>query len=103
MFSYLSYCMVIYLGLCVCILIWFGFFLIIRRPAISTRTDTLFPYSTLFRSPDPLRRIDQAFALRIIARPLNQCAYRVLHIGGNGSLAARAIGIFVIEIGRANV
>src|SRR3546814_19626139 len=26
------------------------FFLIIRRPPISTRTDTLFPYTTLFRS-----------------------------------------------------
>src|SRR3546814_20160436 len=27
------------------------FFLIIRRPPRSTRTDTLFPYTTLFRSP----------------------------------------------------
>src|SRR3546814_17181826 len=26
-------------------------FLMIRRPPISTRTDTLFPYTTLFRSP----------------------------------------------------
>src|SRR3546814_12252319 len=31
---------------------WFGclFFLMIRRPPRSTRTDTLFPYTTLFRS-----------------------------------------------------
>src|SRR3546814_12959755 len=28
------------------------FFLMIRRPPISTRTDTLFPYTTLFRSND---------------------------------------------------
>src|SRR3546814_18593583 len=28
----------------------FFFFLIIRRPPRSTRTDTLFPYTTLFRS-----------------------------------------------------
>src|SRR3546814_6872908 len=28
----------------------FVFFLIIRRPPRSTRTDTLFPYTTLFRS-----------------------------------------------------
>src|SRR3546814_20846832 len=28
----------------------FFFFLLIRRPPISTRTDTLFPYTTLFRS-----------------------------------------------------
>src|SRR3546814_19021998 len=27
------------------------FFLLIRRPPESTRTDTLFPYTTLFRSP----------------------------------------------------
>src|SRR3546814_4913445 len=29
------------------------FFLMIRRPPRSTRTDTLFPYTTLFRSPSP--------------------------------------------------
>src|SRR3546814_12109706 len=29
------------------------FFLMIRRPPRSTRTDTLFPYTTLFRSPGP--------------------------------------------------
>src|SRR3546814_15512054 len=29
------------------------FFLMIRRPPRSTRTDTLFPYTTLFRSPCP--------------------------------------------------
>src|SRR3546814_15277693 len=30
------------------------FFLMIRRPPRSTRTDTLFPYTTLFRSLDSL-------------------------------------------------
>src|SRR3546814_14732391 len=30
------------------------FFLMIRRPPISTRTDTLFPYTTLFRSGIPI-------------------------------------------------
>src|SRR3546814_16179691 len=34
------------------------FFLLIRRPPRSTRTDTLFPYATLFRSGvDPLSRL----------------------------------------------
>src|SRR3546814_13820494 len=28
------------------------FFLMVRRPPVSTRTDTLFPYTTLFRSVD---------------------------------------------------
>src|SRR3546814_2743211 len=32
------------------------FFLMIRRPPRSTRTDTLFPYTTLFRSPVPNNR-----------------------------------------------
>src|SRR3546814_11978309 len=34
------------------VLLWFVyfFFLMIRRPPRSTRTDTLFPYTTLFRS-----------------------------------------------------
>src|SRR3546814_11860863 len=37
-----------------CVFIYF-FFLMIRRPPRSTRTDTLFPYTTLFRSK-PARR-----------------------------------------------
>src|SRR3546814_3450283 len=36
--------------LCVCREIFILFFLMIRRPPMSTRTDTLFPYTTLFRS-----------------------------------------------------
>src|SRR3546814_4650588 len=35
------------------------FFLMIRRPPRSTRTDTLFPYTTLFRSP-PLHQAQVA-------------------------------------------
>src|SRR3546814_17728002 len=37
--------------LLICLLFCF-FFLMIRRPPRSTRTDTLFPYTTLFRSHD---------------------------------------------------
>src|SRR3546814_13246573 len=40
------------LSLIVC---FFFFFLMIRRPPRSTRTDTLFPYTTLFRSVDDER------------------------------------------------
>src|SRR3546814_7367226 len=43
------------------------FFLMIRRPPRSTRTDTLFPYTTLFRSfPEPSR---VARSLRHAAAP----------------------------------
>src|SRR3546814_21179768 len=33
-----------------CLMLFVFFFLMIRRPPRSTRTDTLFPYTTLFRS-----------------------------------------------------
>src|SRR3546814_13520228 len=39
----------------------------IRRPPRSTRTDTLFPYTTLFRSPERLRppqRIEEQFGFQ---------------------------------------
>src|SRR3546814_11902676 len=35
------------------------FFLMIRRPPRSTRTDTLFPYTTLFRSDDDVWRLNR--------------------------------------------
>src|SRR3546814_21053034 len=40
--------------LCVCVCF---FFLMIRRPPRSTRTDTLFPYTTLFRSEHQQREV----------------------------------------------
>src|SRR3546814_14937934 len=40
------------------------FFLMIRRPPISTRTDTLFPYTTLFRSRSPGRIVLQQYFCR---------------------------------------
>src|SRR3546814_3094260 len=46
------YFLFIILCLCCCCIL---FFLIIRRPPRTTRTDTLFPYTTLFRSADLLR------------------------------------------------
>src|SRR3546814_2526161 len=53
----------------------------IRRPPRSTRTDTLFPYTTLFRSPDGasparLQRLGAAYAQgdRAVERVEAQCA-----------------------------
>src|SRR3546814_2126164 len=37
-------------------LLFLSFFLMIRRPPRSTRTDTLFPYTTLFRSVAPIEQ-----------------------------------------------
>src|SRR3546814_14593756 len=39
-----------YSFLCFYVFVMLFFFLMIRRPPTSTRTDTLFPYATLFRS-----------------------------------------------------
>src|SRR3546814_12196070 len=45
-------------------------FLMIRRPPRSTRTDTLFPYTTLFRSGDPaLLAVDDPVAVRVLCSP----------------------------------
>src|SRR3546814_3549123 len=49
-------------------MLWFiFFFLIIRRPPRSTRTDTLFPYTTLFRSPVTTARVTDDGGLVVIA------------------------------------
>src|SRR3546814_11560091 len=60
------------------------FFLMIRRPPRSTRTDTLFPYTTLFRSNPlgletaarerPLPRHDNATVRRDRASQRRECA-----------------------------
>src|SRR3546814_6146632 len=44
------------------------FFLLIRRPPRSTRTDTLFPYPTLFRSLSGIPRSGRPSAPRLYAR-----------------------------------
>src|SRR3546814_852937 len=63
----------------------------IRRPPRSTRTDTLFPYTTLFRSIDPDNSLEQAqldkkahIAAKLALKP----GQRVLDIGcGWGGMA----------------
>src|SRR3546814_6046164 len=52
-----------------CPLYYLFFFLMIRRPPRSTRTDTLFPYTTLFRSPLSATRKN---AVRTAPRPCRQ-------------------------------
>src|SRR3546814_16676631 len=61
-------------------LFFFFFFLMIRRPPRSTRTDTLFPYTTLFRSSTESdhrraahRRIPTAHLHESLPRPCGRC------------------------------
>src|SRR3546814_10911618 len=52
------------------------FFLMIRRPPRSTRTDTLFPYTTLFRSP-PSRWAPGSASSPVSVCPIERLADRV--------------------------
>src|SRR3546814_12171172 len=65
---------------------FFFFFLMIRRPPRSTRTDTLFPYTTLFRSG---RLVDVRLELFVQAREFPEHAPMVdvdgLVRGGGGT------------------
>src|SRR3546814_2569135 len=76
--------------LCFCV-----FFLMIRRPPRSTRTDTLFPYTTLFRSVVPLADLLPtaiALAEKIAANaPLSVQASKRVALGiQDGRIAADA-------------
>src|SRR3546814_3170492 len=62
--------MIIFLGSCHVV---FVFFLMIRRPPRSTRTDTLFPYTTLFRSRDQ----PQIFVTAMILDEVDDLAPRI--------------------------
>src|SRR3546814_1998174 len=68
----------------------------IRRPPRSTRTDTLFPYTTLFRSIDSLEGI-----VRESVKPMERIeGIKVLHVdglGGNGGGGHRSPTDEVIE------
>src|SRR3546814_14224837 len=63
----------ILMSICYClvrsrfVILSFFFFLMIRRPPRSTRTDTLFPYTTLFRSLVPVAAPDHPLARRGVA------------------------------------
>src|SRR3546814_9030859 len=76
-----------------------GCFLRIRRPPRSTRTDTLFPYTTLFRSrragPDHHHRVDR-LAPPLVGQSDHRARHHVwvtrddiLHLGAKDILATR--------------
>src|SRR3546814_3065199 len=53
----------------------------IRRPPRSTRTDTLFPYTTLFRSPEPQSNEGEQDRPSRCRRPRTVGAHRLLQGG----------------------
>src|SRR3546814_3932345 len=60
----------------------------IRRPPRSTRTDTLFPYTTLFRSRRRMKT-DQRVVLRPATTDVDILEYRVLSVRDGGHLEDR--------------
>src|SRR3546814_12655165 len=87
-----SFELVIYLS---CLLI-LSFFLMIRRPPRSTRTDTLFPYTTLFRS-----QLAQQWRL-VDGLPVILLPGRLTRWKGHAVLL-RALALLAKQIGRAHV
>src|SRR3546814_12305329 len=63
------------------IFFFFFFFLIIRRPPRSTRTDTLFPYTTRFRSST---QAENALKRAGISDPLSCTLQELLRVKGLG-------------------
>src|SRR3546814_10425642 len=55
----------------------FFFFLMIRRPPRSTRTDTLFPYTTLFRSQSAISKAVNALEKRLGVALLHRSTRKV--------------------------
>src|SRR3546814_3041628 len=69
----------------------------IRRPPRSTRTDTLFPYTTLFRSACAVVAGDRRRLRKLEEPPRRHLPHASPHPGGLGHRRQRA------ELGRAHV
>src|SRR3546814_11882401 len=61
------------------------FFLMIRRPPRSTRTDTLFPYTTLFRSPVAEKPASRAASLDRRFLVASRRRHRIVKTAASGS------------------
>src|SRR3546814_3352394 len=62
-------------------MLFFFIFLMIRRPPRATRTDTLFPYTTLFRSDQPALYENYRSGIAAYRVPVANGRYRVtLHL-----------------------
>src|SRR3546814_19692772 len=62
------------------------FFLMIRRPPRSTRTDTLFPYTTLFRSDERDRLLDRISAQAGVDISLDDRGAATLRVAATGDM-----------------
>src|SRR3546814_1267162 len=77
--------------------------LVIRRPPRSTRTDTLFPYTTLFRSVDIPQNLENACVPVLILQPIieNAIKYGVAPSKGKIGIrlsASHEYGLLVLRV-----
>src|SRR3546814_1141809 len=83
----------------------FVFFLIIRRPPRSKRTDTLFPYTTLFRSDcqAPISHC-KSFSIKVagVAMTLNRNTFAPMRALGRGALAVLLLALIALQPARAS-
>src|SRR3546814_6371468 len=82
-----------HVGFCFCVFFTVFFFLMIRRPPRSTRTDTLFPYTTLFRSLEALLIVADTEATLMVSGNgdvMEPEPHGVLAIGSGGNFASAA-------------
>src|SRR3546814_767468 len=65
----------------------------IRRPPRSTRTDTLFPYTTLFRSQStaPFQALDDRMLICRVGQVVRLDLGGIRHVGGQRSHMPRAV------------
>src|SRR3546814_18138277 len=73
------------------------FFLMIRRPPRSTRTDTLFPYTTLFRSFLGAAEIDRFGNINTtVIGPYEAPKVRLPGAGGASEIAGSCREVFIV-------
>src|SRR3546814_8980567 len=83
---YFTYLLLLFIE-CLCFSFSF-FFLMIRRPPRSTRTDTLFPYTTLFRSQSASAGAHTATRMNRAARILMRRLHQLASVGRSGGWRA---------------
>src|SRR3546814_8972983 len=91
----------------VLLLLYVFFFLMIRRPPRSTRTDTLFPYTTLFRSGEGLwrrlRRRAREMAGDCFVAPLLAMTRSEEHTSELQSLMRISYAVFCLKKKKPNI
>src|SRR3546814_1494709 len=92
------------MSLCWCVI----FFLLLRRPPRSTRTDTLFPYTTLFRSVVMADRTESEIhrgeqAARLLNEPLMIEARSEEHTSELQTLMRNSYAVFCLKKKKQNL